>query len=317
MVALQFLVLSVVVRVRLGQQKSPQILLLGFVDFLFKVCVASTEHKQLIIKKHMNKPIKKQLMFAAVLFMTASSVCAQQKAGTFSITPKVGVTASNFSGNMAASVTYVVMSQHNTVEPLTWISMSDAPVVEMGSVGFDESKNKFGFTAGVEAQYQFSKIFGLSLGVFYTQQGASYDTKDYSSTSSNGVKVAIHDNLKINLNSITVPILANVYVWKGLAVKAGLQPEIAVNKKTSGDVTISYKTQSVSAAKSDLAEIKSFSLSVPVGVSYEYKNIVADLRYNVGVTNLRKDGDAGWGKSVNSTSENRCLMFTVGYKFDL
>lgn len=264
-----------------------------------------------------NKPMKRQLIFAAALLMTASSVCAQQKAGTFSITPKVGVSVSNFSGDMPANVVYVVMSQDNANEPQTWNSMSDGPVVELGSVGFNESKNKFGFTAGAEAQYQFSKIFGLSLGVFYTQKGASYNTKDFSSTSSNGVNVTINDNLKINLNSITMPILANVYVWKGLAVKAGLQPEIAVNKKTSCDVVISYKSQSGSVVNSDLAAIKSFSLSVPVGVSYEYNNIVADLRYNIGVTNLRKNGDAGWGRDAGYISENRCLMFTVGYKFGL
>ena len=33
------------------------------------------------------KPMKKQLFFLAALLMTVSSVCAQQKAGTFSITP--------------------------------------------------------------------------------------------------------------------------------------------------------------------------------------------------------------------------------------
>lgn len=262
--------------------------------------------------------MKKQLFFLAALLMTVSSVCAQQKAGTFSITPKIGVTASNFSGNMPAIVNYVVMSQHNTEDPLIWTSMSDGSVVEVGSVGFGESKNKFGFTAGVEAQYQCSKIIGLSLGVFYTQQGASYDTKGFSNTSKDGVKVAINDNLKINLNCITMPILANVYIWKGLAVKAGLQPELAVSKKTGGDVTISYQGPSISAAHSDVEGIRSFSLSVPVGVSYEYKNIVADLRYNIGVTDLRKDGDAGWGgNNSRSTSQNRTLSFTVGYKFEL
>ena len=257
-------------------------------------------------------------MFLAALLMTASSVCAQQKAGTFSITPKIGVTASNFSGNMPLTVAYAISTQMSSSESGVFHTLSEENFPEMGAIGFNESKNKFGFTAGVETQYQFSKIIGLSLGVFYTQQGASYDTKGYSYTSKGGVKVAINDKLKINLNSITMPILANVYIWKGLAVKAGLQPELAVSKKTGGDVTISYQGQSLSAVHSDVEGIKSFSLSVPVGVSYEYKNIVADLRYNIGVTDLRKDGDAGWiGGNSSSTSKNRTLLFTVGYKFEL
>jgi len=257
-------------------------------------------------------------MFLAALLMTASSVCAQQKAGTFSITPKIGVTASNFSGNMPLTVAYAISTQMSLSESGVFHTLSEENFPEMGAIGFNESKNKFGFTAGVETQYQFSKIIGLSLGVFYTQQGASYDTKGYSYTSKGGVKVAINDNLKVNLNCVTMPILANVYIWKGLAVKAGLQPELAVSKKTGGDVTISYQGQSLSAVHSDVEGIKSFSLSVPVGVSYEYKNIVADLRYNIGVTDLRKDGDAGWiGGNSSSTSKNRTLLFTVGYKFEL
>ena len=257
-------------------------------------------------------------MFLAALLMTASSVCAQQKAGTFSITPKIGVTASNFSGNMPLTVAYAISTQMSLSESGVFHTLSEENFPEMGAIGFNESKNKFGFTAGVETQYQFSKIIGLSLGVFYTQQGASYDTKGYSYTSKGGVKVAINDNLKVNLNCVTMPILANVYIWKGLAVKAGLQPELAISKKTGGDVTISYQGQSLSAVHSDVEGIKSFSLSVPVGVSYEYKNIVADLRYNIGVTDLRKDGDAGWiGGNSSSTSKNRTLLFTVGYKFEL
>lgn len=257
-------------------------------------------------------------MFLAALLMTASSVCAQQKAGTFSITPKIGVTASNFSGNMPLTVAYAIRTQMSPSGYGNFGTSSEENFTEMGAIGFGESKNKFGFTAGVEAQYQFSKIIGLSLGVFYTQQGASYDTKGFSDTSKNGVKVTINDKLKINLNCITMPILANVYIWKGLAVKAGLQPELAISKKTGGDVTISYQGQSLSAVHSDVKAIKSFSLSVPVGVSYEYNNIVADLRYNIGVTDLRKDGDAGLiGNNSSSTSKNRTLLFTVGYKFEL
>lgn len=156
--------------------------------------------------------MKKQLFFLAALLMTVSSMCAQQKAGTFSITPKIGVTASNFSGNMPINVAYVVIPQMSPSESLIFHTLSEENMVKAGGIGFNESKNKFGFTAGVEAQYQFSKIIGLSLGVFYTQQGASYDTKKFSETSNDGVKVAINDNLKINLNSITMPILANVYI---------------------------------------------------------------------------------------------------------
>lgn len=260
--------------------------------------------------------MKKLLMFSAALLIAASNVCAQQKAGTFSITPKVGVTVSNFSGKMPASITYGVIHKWGIDEAPSLVP-EDTPGSVLTTIGFNESKKKFGFTIGAEAQYQFTDIFGLSFGAFYTQQGASYDTKGLSSTANNGVSVAINNDLKINLNSITVPILANVYVWKGLAVKAGLQPEYAVSKKTSGDVTIGCDSESVAGYNCGNAGIKSFSLSVPVGMSYEYKNIIADLRYNIGVTNLREEGAAGYYSDSSSSSQNRTLSFTVGYKFEL
>ena len=38
---------------------------------------------------------------------------------------------------------------------------------------------------------------------------------------------------------------------------------------------------------------------------------------NIGITDLRKDGDTGWDKDFSSTACNRTLSFTVGYKFEL
>src|SRR3712207_7766608 len=53
---------------------------------------------------------------------------------------------------------------------------------------------------------------------------------------------------------INVPIMANVYVVNGLAVKLGVQPGFAVDKADS--------------------DINTVDFSIPVGASYEYKNIV-------------------------------------------
>ena len=70
---------------------------------------------------------------------------------------------------------------------------------------------------------------------------------------------------------------------------------------------------------SDLSvdHLRSFSLSLPVGISYEYKNIVADCRYHIGLTNMMKNGDAGKSFSDNKSSRNSMLSFTLGYKFEL
>jgi len=54
---------------------------------------------------------------------------------------------------------------------------------------------------------------------------------------------------------------------------------------------------------------KTFDLSIPLGISYEYEKAVFDLRYNLGVTKVNKEGD--------NSSKNSVIQFTVGYKFAL
>lgn len=255
--------------------------------------------------------MKRQLLVLVALLMAASTASAQQKARTFSLTPKVGVTVSGFTGRMPVYVAYAVMPQVTENEGSFYIPDSDPGT--WGLISYDNKKRKAGFTAGVEAQYQFTRLFGLSVGVFYTQQGAKYGTKGKYGTPK-GEQFDFKDDLKVNLNSIAIPILANVYVWKGLALKAGLQPEFAVSRSTSGDFAISYKGKP--ATTSSEAYLKTFALSVPVGISYEYKNLVADLRYNFGVTDLRQDGDS-WNRSYGPAVHNRSLTFTVGYKLGL
>lgn len=50
-------------------------------------------------------------------------------------------------------------------------------------------------------------------------------------------------------------------------------------------------------------------LSIPVGASYEYMNVILDARYNFGLTNIYKI-DA-------MKSKNRFFTITVGYRFNL
>lgn len=145
--------------------------------------------------------------------------------------------------------------------------------------------SRIGFVGGLEGEYQASDIFSLSLGVNYSQEG---------------FKMKNSDN-KIKLDYINVPILANVYLTKGLAVKVGVQPGFNVGNS----VTVDGNT--MSSSKKDYDGIKSVALSIPVGLSYEISNVVLDARYNWGVTKAFDGLD----------SKNSVFQVTVGYKFQL
>lgn len=145
---------------------------------------------------------------------------------------------------------------------------------------------RIGLAAGVEAEYQATDIFSVSAGVIYSMQG--------NKAKEEGV------TLTTKLDYINIPILANVYVTKGLAVKLGVQPAFNVSdkQKLSGGKA-SVEAEDVGA--------ESFDFSIPVGLSYEYNNVVFDARYNFGVTNIADGGD----------SKNSVFQFTLGYKFAL
>ena len=143
-----------------------------------------------------------------------------------------------------------------------------------------------GVAAGVEFEYQVSDIFSLSAGALYSMQGCKNTIE--------GVDVTT------KLDYVNVPILANVYVVKGLAVKLGLQPGFNVTHKMSAK-------QGSASGSVDIPGVKSVDFSIPVGLSYEYSNFVFDARYNFGVTKVADNAD----------SKNSVFQFTLGYKFAL
>lgn len=155
----------------------------------------------------------------------------------------------------------------------------------------DGADPRIGLAAGVEAEYQATDIFSISAGLIYSMQGNKYDYDVL------GKKTVTKTN---KLDLINIPILANVYVVKGLAVKLGIQPAFKVNDQIKTSVDEGSTT-------ADVDKAESFDFSIPVGLSYEYSNVVFDARYNFGVTKVWDGGDP----------MNSVFQITLGYKFAL
>ena len=166
---------------------------------------------------------------------------------------------------MLLAASTATFAQHSvgsfSLQPKAGISIADMTDTQ-------GTTSRIGFVGGLEGEYQASDIFSLSLGVNYSQEG---------------FKMKNSDN-KIKLDYINVPILANVYLTKGLV---------------DGNTT--------SSSKKDYDGIKSVALSIPVGLSYEISNVVLDARYNWGVTKAFDGLD----------SKNSVFQVTIGYKFQL
>lgn len=191
----------------------------------------------------------KKLVIMAAFALSSATMFAQQAVGTWSVTPKVGMTIANLSGDVV------------------------------------DAKSKIGLVAGAEAEYQITDMISVTGGLFYSMQGAKskYELRN--------------ESVKENLDYLNIPVLCNVYVAKGLAVKLGAQLGINVSSKLKYD-----------NITEDIGDnIEAVDFSIPVGLSYEYQNFVLDARYNWGLSNIVK------GSGDNSV-RNSVFQITLGYK---
>ena len=125
-------------------------------------------------------------------------------------------------------------------------------------------------------------------------------------------------NMNNKLDYIQCPLTVNQYVAEGLAVKAGVQLGFLVRSVFSYSITpITHLENGIKEygetddMDTDQKSVRrSVDVSIPVGISYEYLNVVLDARYHFGLSKLYKNDS--W-----PTEKNKVFTFTVGYKFNL
>ena len=157
----------------------------------------------------------------------------------------------------------------------------------------DGAKMKLGLAAGAEFGYNINDMFAVTAGALVSLQGAKYDDTQYTK------------DMSTNLTYLNIPILANVYIVPGLAIKAGVQPGFLLSSKSKGKELIGSGTwDEYEVTGTD--GLKKFDLSIPLGLSYEFSDFVIDARYNLGLTNINDHGSA--------KVKNGVIMLTVGYK---
>ena len=226
----------------------------------------------------------KRIITLAFLSAISLASFAQSKVGTWSVIPHVGVSI--------ASLTH------------------QSGGIEVGDNQSQEVKPQArpGFTGGVDVMYQASDNIGLSIGLSYVQAGCKYKDVD-----DNGV--IWHDHYD-RMDYISVPLVGHSYIAPGLSINVGVAPSFLIYGKyhaemLSYDLDADGHRTNVQEAEIDQdikKGLRKFTLSIPVGISYEYENVVLDARYNVGMLNVYKHG---------LSARNKVFEVSVGYKFDL
>ncbi|MBR1545895.1 MAG: PorT family protein [Prevotella sp.] len=210
----------------------------------------------------------RKIMVVAFLCLSLG-MKAQQESGSWTLTPRVGVNSSNVA-----------------VEDL-WVMPDKA----------FSAKRKWGFVGGFDAEYQAWQQVGISVGVFYSNEGYTYgDIPDMGRVTQ-------------TLHYLNIPVLANFYIepniLPGLALKAGFQLGYLMKAKMKDGLGNYSRGDNIS-------DYKHINISIPAGISYSYKNFVADLRYNIGVMNI-----CNTQLEIDDSWKTNSLWFTLGYQFRL
>lgn len=237
--------------------------------------------------------IKKRATLALLSLALGSVAMAQQpKAGTVSILPRVGVSLANLPGDN--------------------IYVADSPEMTFSS------RYKAGLTAGVDVDWQFMPNLSVMLGAHYVQQGAKYGNDGYEVKVTEGsYRGTGYSDWSTKLHYINVPLLLNAYLGTGFAIKAGVQVGFPLSGKmeytetsytmTNDDVTYDKPQNMKYNLNSTLTKV---TVAIPVGVSYEYSNVILDARYNIGLNGFQNISGV-------KSSKNSVFTFSVAYRLAL
>jgi opacity protein-like surface antigen len=152
----------------------------------------------------------------------------------------------------------------------------------------DNPDSRTSFHVGALVEIPVSDMFSVQAEAMYSGKGFDFE---YEGTDG--------DNAELQLDYIDVPVLAKIYVTKGLSIEAGPQISFLINEELdsnpnsdSGDI--------------DLDSAESVDFGLAGGLSFQTDmGIFATGRYSYGLSEIYKDVD------VHNTN----FQIGIGYKF--
>ena len=172
------------------------------------------------------------------------------------------------------------------------------------------ARYKQGMTGGLEVAYEHG-VASFTAGLMYSNRGTKYNDYTYEDA---GLIEKV-SGIQYTLHYLEIPLMTGYEIMEGLKIKAGIQPGLLLKAKFMQSKITSEKqkdgqakviaTEETDRDASDM--FKKFDFSIPVGISYEFSNVVIDARYVFGVTE----------NSDLIKARNGGFTFTVGYGLDL
>ncbi|MGX9986976.1 porin family protein [Soonwooa purpurea] len=173
-----------------------------------------------------------------------------------------------------------------------------ANISSISKDGFEDTKSKVGFNAGVFMNAPLSEQFSIQPEVMYSQMGSKVNFTDNTSAT-------------LKLDYITVPVMFQFNATPQFYLEAGPEFGFLVSSKAKGEVNGSGET----TVDLDKDRFNSFNMGAGLGLGFNFnKNIGINARYVAGFTDINKNGNTSL---ENNDNKNRNNTFQVGlnYKF--
>ncbi len=133
----------------------------------------------------------------------------------------------------------VATAQKWHITPQIGINLSDL----QGSDKYSYFSTTTGLVGGVEVERRLNDLLGLSLGGFYSIKGCNPNITYVCIERRENVKVIDYQEhcKQIKLSYLSLPLLVNFHLWKGLTLKGGIQysHNIRAREKRQGEGYIS------------------------------------------------------------------------------
>lgn len=193
------------------------------------------------------------------------------------------------------AMTVVAKAQHEegyfTIQPRVGVTFATM-------TGDDDAKMKTNLTYGLEFERFFTDEFSVAAGIMFSNLG--FKTSVFTINN-------VENKVTLNNYYGLIPITLNYYVVEGLAIKAGVQPSFRMKTQMKEGDTKLDLDNALDIYFGNEASINRFDLAIPVGLSYEFRRITVDARYNLGLIKVFK--------GTKDNYYNRYISLTLGYKF--
>ncbi|MBM6993818.1 MAG: outer membrane beta-barrel protein [Prevotella sp.] len=248
--------------------------------------------------------MKTQAAILMALLLTGHTAIAQNKRHTLTIQPKVGLAFATLSGN---------------------------------GLKYDASW-KVGPAAGVELEWGLDDMQAITVGLGYRSVGAAFDYVISNDESPWSQVVTRLDNFTLQYLSLPVQykvgIIPNVALHFGVELNGLLSARAHASAKgraanslysdgsfNSDDDPSLYQWHKVNEKTSEGigSQFKNFTVSIPVGLSYEYRRFVLSATYHFEVTSAHFEAYFVGNTPLDDGYKihNQAIDLTLGYRFNL